>query len=58
MANMHEIAKMAGVSLGTVSHVLNNSAKVREPKRTRVLEAVQAVGYHRRARVGGIRAAG
>jgi DNA-binding LacI/PurR family transcriptional regulator len=45
MANMHEIAKMAGVSLGTVSHVLNNTAKVREPKRTRVLEAVQAAGY-------------
>ena len=36
---------MAGVSLGTVSHVLNNSAKVSEPKRARVLEAVQAVGY-------------
>ena len=45
MANMQEIAKMAGVSLGTVSHVLNNTAKVREPKRTRVLEAVQAAGY-------------
>jgi DNA-binding LacI/PurR family transcriptional regulator len=45
MANMQEIAKMAGVSLGTVSHVLNNSAKVREPKRTRVLEAIQAAGY-------------
>jgi DNA-binding LacI/PurR family transcriptional regulator len=45
MANMHEIAKMAGVSLGTVSHVLNNTAKVREPKRTRVLEAVKASGY-------------
>jgi DNA-binding LacI/PurR family transcriptional regulator len=45
MANMHEIARMAGVSLGTVSHVLNNTANVREPKRTRVLEAVQAAGY-------------
>ncbi|SDF37776.1 LacI family DNA-binding transcriptional regulator [Terriglobus roseus] len=45
MANMHEIAKRAGVSLGTVSNVLNNSAKVREPKRTRVLEAVQEAGY-------------
>jgi len=45
MANMHEIARMAGVSLGTVSHVLNNTATVREPKRTRVLEAVQAAGY-------------
>ena len=45
MANMQEIARMAGVSLGTVSHVLNNTANVREPKRTRVLEAVQAAGY-------------
>jgi DNA-binding LacI/PurR family transcriptional regulator len=30
MANMQEIARMAGVSLGTVSHVLNNTAKVRD----------------------------
>ena len=45
MANMKEIARMAGVSLGTVSHVLNDSAGVREPIRQRVLEAVQAAGY-------------
>jgi LacI family transcriptional regulator len=45
MANMKEIAKMAGVSLGTVSHVLNDSAGVREPLRKRVLEAVQKAGY-------------
>jgi DNA-binding LacI/PurR family transcriptional regulator len=45
MANMKQIAKMAGVSLGTVSHVLNNSATVREPLRKRVMEAVEAVGY-------------
>jgi LacI family transcriptional regulator len=45
MANMQEIARMAGVSLGTVSHVLNNTARVREPMRKRVLEAVQAAGY-------------
>jgi DNA-binding LacI/PurR family transcriptional regulator len=45
VANMHEIAKMAGVSLGTVSHVLNNTANVREPKRSRVLEAVKTMGY-------------
>jgi LacI family transcriptional regulator len=45
MANMKEIARLAGVSLGTVSHVLNNSARVREPMRQRVLEAVQAAGY-------------
>jgi DNA-binding LacI/PurR family transcriptional regulator len=45
MANMKQIARMADVSLGTVSHVLNNSARVREPLRKRVLEAVAALGY-------------
>jgi len=42
---MKQIADMAGVSLGTVSHVLNDSARVREPLRRRVLEAVEALGY-------------
>lgn len=45
MANMKDIAKMAGVSLGTVSHVLNNTVAVREPARQRVLNAVHAIGY-------------
>ena len=45
MANMQDIARLAGVSLGTVSHVLNDTAKVREPMRKRVLDAVQAMGY-------------
>ena len=45
MANMKEIARLAGVSLGTVSHVLNDTARVREPVRKRVLEAVSATGY-------------
>ena len=45
MANMKQIAAKAGVSLGTVSHVLNNSARVREELRTKVLEAVKALGY-------------
>jgi DNA-binding LacI/PurR family transcriptional regulator len=45
LATMKQIAKMAGVSLGTVSHVLNGSATVREPLRKRVMAAVDAVGY-------------
>jgi DNA-binding LacI/PurR family transcriptional regulator len=45
MSNMKQIAEIAGVSLGTVSHVLNDSARVREPLRKRVLEAVEALGY-------------
>ncbi len=45
MPNMKQIAQMAEVSLGTVSHVLNGSARVREPLRRRVLEAVESLGY-------------
>ena len=45
MANMKDIARIAGVSLGTVSNVLNETAGVREPVRQRVLQAVQAAGY-------------
>lgn len=45
MANMKQIAQLAGVSLGTVSHVLNDTVRVREPLRQRVLDAVEATGY-------------
>lgn len=43
--NMHDIARRAKVSLGTVSHVINGSAVVREPLRQRVLDAVEELGY-------------
>jgi len=55
MANMKQIAKMAGVSLGTVSHVLNASAAVREPLRKRVMEAVEAAGYQPNQLARGLR---
>src|SRR5580700_10157607 len=45
MPNMKQIAQMADVSLGTVSNVLNGSARVREPLKRRVLDAVASVGY-------------
>ena len=45
MANMKDIARIAEVSLGTVSHVLNGTAGVREPVRRRVLDAVRSTGY-------------
>ena len=45
MATMKDIAKLAGVSLGTVSHVLNGTAGVRESVRHRVLEAVRSTSY-------------
>src|ERR1700739_914062 len=55
MVNMKEIARMAGVSVGTVSHVLNNSASVREAARRRVLEAVQTAGYQPNQLARGLR---
>jgi LacI family transcriptional regulator len=55
MPNMKQIAQMAGVSLGTVSHVLNGSAHVREPLRKRVEDAVEALGYQPSALARGLR---
>lgn len=42
---IHDIAKRAGVSISTVSRVLNNNASVRERSRKAVLEAVEALNY-------------
>jgi LacI family transcriptional regulator len=45
MATIKEIAKAAGVSIGTVSNVLNGLATVREDSRARVLKAIDELGY-------------
>ena len=42
---MHQIAQRAKVSLGTVSHVINETVPVREPLRQRVLEAIRNLRY-------------
>jgi len=42
---MRQIAERAEVSIGTVSHVINNTAKVREKLRQRVLDAIRSLGY-------------
>lgn len=42
---MRQIADRAKVSIGTVSHVVNETAKVREKLRQRVLEAIRSLGY-------------
>lgn len=55
MPNMKQIARMAGVSLGTVSNVLNDSAPVRDALRQRVMEAVEALGYQPSALARGLR---
>jgi LacI family transcriptional regulator, repressor for deo operon, udp, cdd, tsx, nupC, and nupG len=45
MATIDEVAAMAGVSVATVSRVMNNSYVVSEDKRVRVLQAAQALNY-------------
>ena len=47
MANVtiHDVAREAGVSIATVSYVLNNRRRVGEEARQRVLQAVQSLGY-------------
>jgi LacI family transcriptional regulator len=42
---MHQIAETAGVSIGTVSNVINGSLSVREKLRQRVLGAIRNLGY-------------
>jgi LacI family transcriptional regulator len=55
MANMKQIARLAGVSLGTVSHVLNGTVRVREPLRKRVMDAVKTTGYQPNQLARGLR---
>ncbi|MBF4562170.1 LacI family DNA-binding transcriptional regulator [Microbacterium sp. VKM Ac-2870] len=43
--SLHDVARHAGVSGQTVSRVANNSDRVAEPTRSRVLEAMSALGY-------------
>jgi DNA-binding LacI/PurR family transcriptional regulator len=42
---MQDIAAHAKVSVGTVSHVLNETATVREVLRRRVLQSIEELGY-------------
>ena len=45
MPTIKEIAEAAGVSIGTVSNVLNDLPTVREAARKHVLETIEALGY-------------
>lgn len=42
---MHDVARMAGVSFKTVSNVLNDHPQVRDSTRSRVLAAIDELGY-------------
>jgi len=45
MANINEIAKLAGVSVTTVSRVLNNHKYVSEEKRSAVQKVIDEMDY-------------
>jgi len=45
MANIHQVAKQAGVSIATVSRVLNNTSKVSEKTRHKVEKAIRELNY-------------
>ena len=45
MATIYEVSEMAGVSLATVSRVLNGNAAVAEKTKTKVLAAIEALNY-------------
>jgi LacI family transcriptional regulator len=47
MATIHDVARKAGVSSATVSHVINNSRFVSPETRARVVEAIDALRYRR-----------
>ena len=42
---MSDVAKLAGVSIGTVSNVLNSPAAVRASTREKVLDAISTLGF-------------
>lgn len=44
-STIEDVAKAAGVSIATVSRVLNNTGKVADATRTRVMSAVGVLGY-------------
>ena len=45
MATIYEVSKLAGVSLATVSRVMNKNAKVSEKTRIKVTDAMKELDY-------------
>ncbi len=49
---LNQVAKLAGVSMGTASQALNNNSKVSPETRSRVLDAARTLGYPIKANNG------
>jgi LacI family transcriptional regulator len=45
MTTIYDVARIAGVSITTVSHVLNGTRRVNEETKDRVLKAIDQLGY-------------
>jgi LacI family transcriptional regulator len=45
MATIYQVSELAGVSLATVSRVMNNNARVSDATRAKVLSAMETLGY-------------
>lgn len=45
MANIHDVAKAAGVSISTVSYALSGKRSIGDETRKRISDAVQSLGY-------------
>lgn len=54
MATIYDVARRAGVSIGTVSRVLNERRAVAPDTRRSVLAAIEALGYHPNALARGL----
>ena len=46
MPSIKKVAEIAGVSVGTVSHVITGSVNVSEPLRLKVQAAIRQLNYH------------
>ncbi len=49
MASIHDVARLAGVSISTVSYALSGTRSIAESTRIRVYEAVESLGYRAHA---------
>jgi LacI family transcriptional regulator len=54
-ATITDVAKLAEVSVGTVSNVLNGGRKVSDARRQRVLEAIETLGFKQNMLAQGLR---
>ena len=52
---MHDVANLAGVSIKTVSNVINDYPYLRAETRQRVLDAIETLGYHPNLSARGLR---